>query len=47
MIFMGETPRVGVWVCECGGNIGDVVEADRVVDELKPEITFVRKERYL
>ncbi|MCX6656093.1 MAG: disulfide reductase, partial [Candidatus Bathyarchaeota archaeon] len=44
---MTDSPRIGVWLCECGGNIGDVVEADRVVEELKPEVTFVKKERYL
>ena len=44
---MTETPRIGVWLCECGGNIGDVVETDRVVEELKPEVAFVKKERYL
>jgi heterodisulfide reductase subunit A len=44
---MTETPRIGVWLCECGGNIGDVVETDRVVEELKSEAAFVKKERYL
>ena len=44
---MVENPRVGVWVCECGGNIGDVVDVDRVVDSVKPDIAYVRKERYL
>lgn len=47
MIVMTDSPRIGVWLCECGGNIGDVVEADRVVETLKPEVAFVRKERYL
>jgi len=44
---MGETPRIGVWVCECGGNIGDVVDVQRVVDSVKPDVAYVRKERYL
>jgi heterodisulfide reductase subunit A len=44
---MGETPRIGVWVCECGGNIGDVVDVERVVDAVKPDVAYVRKERYL
>jgi heterodisulfide reductase subunit A len=44
---MTDSPRIGVWLCECGGNIGDVVETDRVVEELKPEVAFVKKERYL
>ena len=44
---MGETPRIGVWVCECGGNIGDVVDVERVVDAVKPDVAYVMKERYL
>jgi len=39
---MGETPRIGVWVCECGGNIGDVVDVERVVDAVKPDVAYVR-----
>lgn len=44
---MAEEPRIGIWVCECGGNIGDVVEVPRVVEELKDEVAYVREERYL
>jgi heterodisulfide reductase subunit A len=44
---MGEDLRIGVWVCECGGNIGDVVDVDSVVEALKPEVVYTRKERYL
>jgi len=44
---MPDTPRIGVWICECGGNIGDVVDTQRVVDELKDEATYVKRERYL
>ncbi len=40
-------PRVGVWVCECGGNIGDVVDTQRVAEELGPEVDLVTVERYL
>ena len=43
---MGDL-RVGVWVCECGGNIGDVVDVQKVVDTIKPEVAYVRHERYL
>ncbi|MFQ6052882.1 MAG: 4Fe-4S binding protein [Candidatus Bathyarchaeia archaeon] len=43
---MGDL-RVGVWVCECGGNIGDVVDVQRVVDALKPEVAYARRETYL
>ena len=43
-----ETPRkIGVWVCECGGNIGDVVDVEKVVESLRNEIAYVRRERYL
>ena len=47
MIDMTDTPRIGVWLCECGGNIGDVVETDTVVEALNLEVAFVKKERYL
>ena len=30
-------PKIGVWVCECGGNIGDVVETKEVIDALGDE----------
>src|SRR4030042_3938891 len=40
-------PRIGVWVCECGGNIGDVVEAQRVADEVKGQVAYAKVERYL
>ena len=44
---MAGNPRIGVWVCECGGNIGDVVDVDKVVDAIKPNVSYTRKERYL
>jgi len=40
-------PRIGVWVCECGGNIGDVVETQRVVDAVKGQVAYAKVERYL
>lgn len=40
-------PRIGVWICECGGNIGDVVDAQGVVDALSDEVSFAKVERYL
>ncbi|TRO53892.1 hydrogenase iron-sulfur subunit [Candidatus Bathyarchaeota archaeon] len=40
-------PRIGVWVCECGGNIGDVVETQNVVDAIKDEVAYAKVERYL
>jgi len=43
---MGDL-RIGVWVCECGGNIGDVVDVQGVVDAVKPEVAYAHRERYL
>ena len=31
---MPDEPRIGVYVCHCGGNISDVVDVDRVADEI-------------
>jgi heterodisulfide reductase subunit A2 len=28
-------PRIAVYVCQCGGNIGDYVDTDRVIDAVK------------
>jgi len=28
-------PKIGIFVCECGGNIGDVVDVKAVLDEVK------------
>jgi heterodisulfide reductase subunit A len=30
-----KPPRIGVFVCECGGNIGDVIDVKAVVDAVK------------
>ena len=30
-----KTPRIGIFVCECGGNIGDVVDVKTVVETVK------------
>jgi heterodisulfide reductase subunit A len=30
-----KTPRIGIFVCECGGNIGDVIDVKAVVDTVK------------
>ncbi|MES0325396.1 MAG: hydrogenase iron-sulfur subunit [Candidatus Bathyarchaeia archaeon] len=40
-------PKIGVWVCECGGNIGDVVETKEVIDALGDDVEFSTIERYL
>ncbi len=29
----GDSPRIGVFICHCGGNISDVVSVDRVAKE--------------
>jgi len=39
--------KIGVWVCECGGNIGDVVETQSIADAIKNDVAFVNVERYL
>src|SRR3989304_10286538 len=32
---MEKTTKIGIFVCECGGNIGDVVDVKSVVDTTK------------
>ncbi len=49
---MGETDRearIGVFVCECGGNISDVVDVDRIVREAPTwgNVAFSKSDRYL
>ncbi|MCW4049452.1 MAG: hydrogenase iron-sulfur subunit [Candidatus Bathyarchaeota archaeon] len=39
--------KIGVWVCECGGNISDVVDTQEIVDALKDDTYFAKIERYL
>jgi heterodisulfide reductase subunit A len=40
-------PKIGVWVCECGGNIGDVVDTEKVVQSLGDDVELATIERYL
>jgi len=40
-------PKIGVWVCECGGNIGDVVDVEKVVESLGEDVDVTNIERYL
>ncbi len=40
-------PKIGVWVCECGGNIGDIVETEKVIEDLGDDVEFSTIERYL
>jgi len=37
-----EGPRIGVFVCHCGGNISDVVDVKRVAEETRrmPGVVF-------
>jgi heterodisulfide reductase subunit A len=43
-----EPPRVGIFVCECGGNIGDVVDVKAVIDTIKNwEFVLAKKHTYL
>jgi heterodisulfide reductase subunit A len=44
-----KSPRIGVFVCECGGNIGDVVDVKSVVDTVKtwPDVTVAKYHKYL
>jgi len=46
---MSRELRTGAFVCECGGNIGDVVDVQRVIEAIgKLEgVAIARKERYL
>ena len=30
-----KQPKIGIFVCECGGNIGNVVDVKKVVDTVK------------
>jgi heterodisulfide reductase subunit A len=30
-----KTPKIGIFVCECGGNIGDVIDVKAVLDAVK------------
>ncbi|MFC1803459.1 hydrogenase iron-sulfur subunit [Thermoproteota archaeon] len=40
-------PKIGVWVCECGGNIGDVIDTEKVVESLGDDVEVSTVERYL
>ncbi len=37
----GEKPRIGVYVCHCGGNISDTVDVAKVAEALKGEADVV------
>ena len=44
-----KSPRIGIFVCECGGNIGDVVDVKSVVETVKnwPDVTSAKYHKYL
>jgi len=44
-----KTPRIGIFVCECGGNIGDVVDVKSVVDTVKnwEGVAVAKQHKYL
>jgi heterodisulfide reductase subunit A len=45
----GQSPRIGVYVCECGGNISDVVDVERVVGmaESLPDVVVARHDTFM
>ena len=44
-----EEPRIGVYVCDCGGNISDVVNCDRVASALGklPNVSVSRRYQFM
>ena len=44
-----EQPRVGVYVCNCGGNIGDVVQCQKVAGDLGdlPDVVVARSHMFM
>jgi len=44
-----ETPRIGVYVCQCGGNISDVVKTEMVARMLEklPNVTVARSNMFM
>lgn len=45
----GDLIKLGVFICECGGNISDVVDVKKVISEVRnwPNVAIVRQHRYL
>ena len=45
----GDKPRIGVYVCECGGNIADTVQCDHVARTLAtlPDVTVSRRCQFM
>jgi len=44
-----ETPRIGVYVCHCGGNISDIVDVDTVVKAAAklPDVTVAKRNLFM
>jgi heterodisulfide reductase subunit A2 len=44
-----DVPRIGVYLCHCGGNIGDTVRGRQVMDELTglPNVTVARDHMFM
>ncbi|UCE96108.1 MAG: 4Fe-4S binding protein [Candidatus Bathyarchaeota archaeon] len=44
-----EPPRIGIYVCECGGNIGDVVDVKAVLEAVKgwERVVDTKHQKYL
>jgi heterodisulfide reductase subunit A len=44
-----KPPKIGIFVCECGGNIGDVIDVKAVVDIVKnwEGVTVAKYNKYL
>lgn len=44
-----EKPRIGVYICHCGGNISDVVDVQKVADDVAkiPEVQVARTNMFM
>lgn len=44
-----KSPRIGVFICECGGNIGDVVDVKSVLEAVKKwdYVEIAKRDKYL
>jgi len=44
-----ETPRVGVYICHCGGNISDIVDVEKVVQVAAgfPDVVVARQNMFM
>jgi heterodisulfide reductase subunit A len=44
-----KSPKIGIFMCECGGNIGDVVDVKSVIETAKtwPDVSVAKYNKYL